>query len=168
MFVLDPIDKIFNSITNFKEEALTILETLVVKLPPQERDLECKTLLKVAMRMFFPADDNHQPAIPGDCVAVRRCTRGPWMTSLPCVFASATPRAHSSCMCQRWCAPPRGAASTPSGVFAETIVSGPKHQKKASARNGPATRGHFQSRSFAESTCTLRNALTLTDKLEEL
>ncbi|KAJ1908806.1 translation elongation factor 2, partial [Mycoemilia scoparia] len=62
MFVLDPIYKIFNSVMNpapgqGKEHALTLLDKLEVQLTPDERELEGKALLKVAMRKFLPAAD---------------------------------------------------------------------------------------------------------------
>ncbi|KZV65567.1 eukaryotic translation elongation factor 2 [Peniophora sp. CONT] len=59
MFVLDPIFRIFDSTMNFKKEQLfTMLEKLDVKLLSEERDLEGKALLKVAMRKFLPAGDS--------------------------------------------------------------------------------------------------------------
>lgn len=58
MFVLDPIYQIFDAIMNFKKDkAFTLLEKLDVKLLSEERDLEGKQLLKVAMRKFLPAGD---------------------------------------------------------------------------------------------------------------
>lgn len=58
-FVLDPIFKIFDAITNFKKDATaTMLEKLEVKLTPEEKELEGKALLKVVMRKFLPAGDS--------------------------------------------------------------------------------------------------------------
>jgi len=58
MFVLDPIYRIFEAIMNFKkDQAFALLEKLEVKLLAEERDLEGKALLKVAMRKFLPAGD---------------------------------------------------------------------------------------------------------------
>ncbi|EJC98716.1 P-loop containing nucleoside triphosphate hydrolase protein [Fomitiporia mediterranea MF3/22] len=59
MFVLDPIYKIFDAVMNFKrEQVFTMLEKLDVKLSQDEKDLEGKALLKVAMRKFLPAGDS--------------------------------------------------------------------------------------------------------------
>ncbi|PVZ96614.1 hypothetical protein BB558_007465 [Smittium angustum] len=58
MFILDPIFKLFDTIMNFKkDEALNMLDKLEVVLKSDERDLEGKALLKVAMRKFLPAAD---------------------------------------------------------------------------------------------------------------
>jgi elongation factor 2 len=57
-YVLDPIYKVFNNIMNGKKEAaITMLEKLDVKFSGDEKDLEGKALLKVAMRKFLPAAD---------------------------------------------------------------------------------------------------------------
>jgi len=57
-FVLDPIYKLFDAIMNFKKDvAFNLLDKLEVKLLAEERDLEGKALLKVAMRKFLPAGD---------------------------------------------------------------------------------------------------------------
>jgi elongation factor 2 len=59
MFVLDPIFKIFDAVTNFKKDSIApMLEKLDVKLSQEERDLEGKALLKVIMRKFLPAGDS--------------------------------------------------------------------------------------------------------------
>jgi elongation factor 2 len=59
MFVLDPIFKIFDAVMNFKKDAInSMVEKLEIKLLPEERDLEGKTLLKVIMRKFLPAGDS--------------------------------------------------------------------------------------------------------------
>ncbi|CAL1694019.1 unnamed protein product [Somion occarium] len=59
MFVLDPIFKIFDSVMNFKKDAIgPMLEKLDIKLAQDERDLEGKVLLKVIMRKFLPAGDS--------------------------------------------------------------------------------------------------------------
>jgi elongation factor 2 len=59
MFVLDPIFKIFDAVTNFKKDAIgPMLEKLEIKLASDERDLEGKALLKVIMRKFLPAGDS--------------------------------------------------------------------------------------------------------------
>ncbi|KIL56826.1 hypothetical protein M378DRAFT_172365 [Amanita muscaria Koide BX008] len=59
MFVLDPIFKIFDAVTNVKKDAITnMLEKLEIKLAQDERDLEGKALLKVIMRKFLPAGDS--------------------------------------------------------------------------------------------------------------
>jgi elongation factor 2 len=59
MFVLDPIFKIFDSVMNFKKDAIgPILEKLDIQLKSDERDLEGKDLLKVVMRKFLPAGDS--------------------------------------------------------------------------------------------------------------
>jgi elongation factor 2 len=58
MFVLDPIYKIFGKVNNNKkDEVIAMLEKLDVKLTQEEKDLEGKALLKVAMRKFLPAGD---------------------------------------------------------------------------------------------------------------
>ncbi|EJT99875.1 eukaryotic translation elongation factor 2 [Dacryopinax primogenitus] len=59
MFILDPIFKIFKATMDFqKDQLFSMLEKLDVKLLPDERDLEGKALLKVAMRKFLPAGDS--------------------------------------------------------------------------------------------------------------
>lgn len=58
MFVLDPIFTIFNAIMNFKSHDVpTLLEKLNISLKGDEKELEGKSLLKVAMRKFLPAAD---------------------------------------------------------------------------------------------------------------
>ncbi|GFF22530.1 elongation factor 2 [Aspergillus udagawae] len=58
MFILDPIFKIFAAVTNDKrEEMLTLVEKLEVKLANDEKDLTGKAMLKVIMRKFLPAAD---------------------------------------------------------------------------------------------------------------
>jgi elongation factor 2 len=58
MFVLDPIFKIFDAVTNYKKDAIgPMLEKLDIKLAQDERDLEGKALLKVVMRKFLPAGE---------------------------------------------------------------------------------------------------------------
>ncbi|KAJ9085357.1 translation elongation factor 2 [Entomophthora muscae] len=58
LFVLDPIFRIFDSIMNFKKDQIaTLLEKLEITLKSDEKDLEGKALLKVAMRKFLPAAD---------------------------------------------------------------------------------------------------------------
>ena len=57
-FILDPIFKIFNSIkANKKEEIMTLVGKLDIKLSSEEKDLEGKPLLKIIMRKFLPAAD---------------------------------------------------------------------------------------------------------------
>ncbi|KZO96024.1 eukaryotic translation elongation factor 2 [Calocera viscosa TUFC12733] len=59
MFVLDPIFKIFKATMDFQKTPLfSMLEKLDVKLQPDEKELEGKALLKVAMRKFLPAGDS--------------------------------------------------------------------------------------------------------------
>ncbi|KIJ27211.1 hypothetical protein M422DRAFT_71718 [Sphaerobolus stellatus SS14] len=59
MFVLDPIFRIFDAVMNFKKnQAIAMCEKLEIKLLPDEKDLEGKTLLKVIMRKFLPAGDS--------------------------------------------------------------------------------------------------------------
>ncbi|KAI8831627.1 P-loop containing nucleoside triphosphate hydrolase protein [Chytriomyces cf. hyalinus JEL632] len=56
MFVLDPIYKLFDSITSFKkEETVALLEKLNIVLEPYETELEGGPLLKRVMRTFLPA-----------------------------------------------------------------------------------------------------------------
>ena len=58
-FVLDPIFKIFDAIMNYKKDKIDgMLDKLGVKLTPEEKGLEGKALLKVAMRKFLPAGDS--------------------------------------------------------------------------------------------------------------
>ncbi|OMH79184.1 Elongation factor 2 [Zancudomyces culisetae] len=58
MFVLEPIYKLFSNIMGRKKaDALAMLEKLDVVLKSDEKDLEEKALLKVAMRKFLPAAD---------------------------------------------------------------------------------------------------------------
>jgi len=57
-FCLDPIFRIFDSVMNFKKDAVdTLLTKLEIKLASDEKDLEGKQLLKVVMRKFLPAAD---------------------------------------------------------------------------------------------------------------
>uniref|UniRef100_A0A0N4Z6Y8 Tr-type G domain-containing protein n=1 Tax=Parastrongyloides trichosuri TaxID=131310 RepID=A0A0N4Z6Y8_PARTI len=57
-FVLDPIYKIFDAIMNIKrDETSKLLERLNIKLSAEEKDLEGKPLMKVAMRKWLPAGD---------------------------------------------------------------------------------------------------------------
>ncbi|KZT55516.1 P-loop containing nucleoside triphosphate hydrolase protein [Calocera cornea HHB12733] len=59
MFVLDPIFRIFKATMDFqKDQLFNMLDKLDVKLAPDEKDLEGKALLKVAMRKFLPAGDS--------------------------------------------------------------------------------------------------------------
>ncbi|KEI42159.1 uncharacterized protein L969DRAFT_84033 [Mixia osmundae IAM 14324] len=59
MFILDPIFKIFDSVMNFKKDAIMpMLEKLEVKLTSEEKDQEGKALLKSIMRKFLPAGDS--------------------------------------------------------------------------------------------------------------
>ncbi|KAI6007130.1 P-loop containing nucleoside triphosphate hydrolase protein [Pisolithus albus] len=59
MFVLDPIYKIFEAVTNFKKDQIgPMCEKLEIKLTQEERDQEGKTLLKTIMRKFLPAGDS--------------------------------------------------------------------------------------------------------------
>ncbi|GJJ09609.1 Elongation factor 2 [Clathrus columnatus] len=59
MFVLDPIFKIFDAVMNFKkDQVVTMLEKLDVKLLPEEKEQEGKPLLKTIMRKFLPAGDS--------------------------------------------------------------------------------------------------------------
>ncbi|PLW14751.1 hypothetical protein PCANC_01726 [Puccinia coronata f. sp. avenae] len=59
MFVLEPIFKIFDSVMNFKkDQAMTLIDKLEVKLTSEERDTEGKALLKIIMRKFLPAGDS--------------------------------------------------------------------------------------------------------------
>ena len=56
---MDPIFRIFDSIMNFKKEEIPkLLEKLEIKLVGDEKDLEGKALLKLAMRKFLPAGDS--------------------------------------------------------------------------------------------------------------
>ncbi|KAL5003996.1 hypothetical protein ScPMuIL_017452 [Solemya velum] len=58
LFVLDPIYKIFNACMNqVKEKAFEIIEKLNIKLTAEDKELETKPLLKVAMRKWLPAGD---------------------------------------------------------------------------------------------------------------
>jgi len=57
-FVLDPIYKVFDCVMNVKkDDTVKLLEKLSIKLPPEERDLESKQLLKAVMRRWLPAGD---------------------------------------------------------------------------------------------------------------
>ncbi|CAH1253903.1 EEF2 [Branchiostoma lanceolatum] len=57
-FILDPIYKVFDAIMNFKNDETTkLLEKLEVKLTSDEKGLEGKPLLKVAMRKWLPAGE---------------------------------------------------------------------------------------------------------------
>jgi len=54
-FCLDPIFRIFKAVnTNKKDEVMTLLGKLDIKLTGDEKDLEGKQLLKVVMRKFLP------------------------------------------------------------------------------------------------------------------
>ncbi|CAG7975048.1 unnamed protein product [Penicillium olsonii] len=58
MFILDPIFKIFAAVKNNKrDEVFALLDKLEVKTAPEDKDLEGKALLKLAMRKFLPAAD---------------------------------------------------------------------------------------------------------------
>jgi elongation factor 2 len=58
MFVLDPIYRVFDAVMNFKhEETAKLIEKLGIKLPPEEKSLEGKPLMKVMMRRWLPAGD---------------------------------------------------------------------------------------------------------------
>jgi elongation factor 2 len=58
MFVLDPIYRVFDAVMNFKhEETAKLVEKLGIKLPPEEKSLEGKPLMKVMMRRWLPAGD---------------------------------------------------------------------------------------------------------------
>lgn len=58
MFVLDPIYKLIGAIMNGKtEQAKVMIEKLGIQLKGDEKDLEGKQLMKVAMRKFLPAAD---------------------------------------------------------------------------------------------------------------
>ena len=51
-FILDPIFKVFEAVMQVKKDDIAkLLEKLQIKLPPEERDLEGKPLMKV--RFFF-------------------------------------------------------------------------------------------------------------------
>lgn len=53
-FVLDPIFKIFDVIMNVKkDETAKLFERLKIKLESEEKDLEGKALMKVAMRKWY-------------------------------------------------------------------------------------------------------------------
>jgi elongation factor 2 len=57
-FVLEPIYALFNSIMNGeREKSLKMIDTIGLKLKGDERDLEGKALLKIAMRAWLPAAD---------------------------------------------------------------------------------------------------------------
>jgi len=57
-YILDPIFKLFDAIMNFKKpETQKLLETLKIKLTPEDREKEGKPLLKVVMRTWLPAGD---------------------------------------------------------------------------------------------------------------
>ena len=56
-FVLDPIYKLFDCIMNGKKETFTLLDKLEIKLKPEEKELEGKTLLKTVMKKFLPASE---------------------------------------------------------------------------------------------------------------
>ncbi|CDO75855.1 hypothetical protein BN946_scf184833.g6 [Trametes cinnabarina] len=58
-FVLDPIFRIFDAVTNSKKDAvLSMCEKLEIKLAPHEREFEGKDLLKAIMTKFLPAGDS--------------------------------------------------------------------------------------------------------------
>ncbi|KAJ7500790.1 P-loop containing nucleoside triphosphate hydrolase protein [Mycena galericulata] len=58
MFVLDPIFRIFDVVTNANKEGIgLILQRLAITLDPPERNLEGKPLLKAIMQKFLPAGD---------------------------------------------------------------------------------------------------------------
>ncbi|KAL4791522.1 P-loop containing nucleoside triphosphate hydrolase protein [Aspergillus filifer] len=58
MFILDPIYKIFQLVTNDKKDQIpALLEKIEVKLANDEKDLAGKQLLKTIMRKFLPAAD---------------------------------------------------------------------------------------------------------------
>ncbi|KAF6012308.1 Elongation factor 2 [Brettanomyces bruxellensis] len=58
MFVLDPIYKLIGTIMNGKtDQAKVMIEKLGIQLKGDEKDLEGKQLMKVAMRKFLPAAD---------------------------------------------------------------------------------------------------------------
>jgi elongation factor 2 len=58
-YVLNPIFAIFDAVMNSKKDAIDkILASLVIKLAPEERGEEGKTLLKTIMRKFLPAGDS--------------------------------------------------------------------------------------------------------------
>jgi len=55
-FVLDPIFRLFDAITNYrKEEAFAMLDKLDIQLKAAEKEEEGKALLKTVMRKFLPA-----------------------------------------------------------------------------------------------------------------
>ncbi|CAG8359471.1 unnamed protein product [Penicillium salamii] len=58
MFILDPIFKIFAAVNNNKrDEVFALLDKLEVVTTNEDKELEGKALLKVAMRKFLPAAD---------------------------------------------------------------------------------------------------------------
>ena len=58
LFVLDPIYKLFDAIINSKKEELEkILAKLNITLKSDEKEKECKDLLKLVMNKFLPASD---------------------------------------------------------------------------------------------------------------
>ncbi|CAG7941663.1 unnamed protein product [Penicillium salamii] len=58
MFILDPIFKIFAAVNNNKrDEVFALLDKLEVPTTNEDKELEGKALLKVAMRKFLPAAD---------------------------------------------------------------------------------------------------------------
>merc|ERR1712002_669977 len=58
MYILDPIFKLFDAIMNFKkEETAKLLDTLKIKLPVDDREMEGKPLIKVVMRTWLPAGE---------------------------------------------------------------------------------------------------------------
>jgi len=57
-FVLEPIYALFNAIMNGeREKSFKMIETIGLKLKADEKDLEGKALLKIAMRAWLPAAD---------------------------------------------------------------------------------------------------------------
>ena len=57
-FVLEPIYALFNSIMNGeREKSMKMIDTIGLKLKGDEKDLEGKALLKIAMRAWLPAAD---------------------------------------------------------------------------------------------------------------
>jgi len=57
-YILDPIYKVFQACMNkTKEEALTLIEKIGVKLTSDEKELEGKQLLKTCMRKWLPAGE---------------------------------------------------------------------------------------------------------------
>ncbi|KAI6007135.1 P-loop containing nucleoside triphosphate hydrolase protein [Pisolithus albus] len=95
MFVLDPIYKIFEAVTNFKKDQIgPMCEKLEIKLTQEERDQEGKTLLKTIMRKFLPAGDSLLEMIvihlPSAATAQRY--RVLWTTNLPIGIRDCDPK----------------------------------------------------------------------------